>query len=417
MSELVKLNKLTHGIDNVWLAGNHEKPFNYSDGPDAENALYKILSTAANLSSGSPELDSNIYDWPTEYHLSPARANLMKPFKIKGRDDNDKLRILEIGCGCGSITRYLAEQDYVEVDAVEGSPIRAGLAALRCRDLDNVTICSANINDLVLPQAHYDLVVLVGVCEYAGRFSSKKDDVSALVELLTKARLSLNINGRLITAIENRLGLKYLLGANEDHYAQTFIGIDDYPQSTGIRTYSRIQWRDLIKRVGFVYSHFLLPFPDYKIPSVIACEELDSDSVKIELKDAPSRDYSHAGFAPPDHEERVWQGLAQSGKLSEHANSFLIIMSNAQRGISDVREFSCEQYPYRCPEYCRQSPPSPPPHVHANADPKVVERLQAEITQLQSHTSNLEAKVKIMANSIGWRSLNIVRRLLRRPGV
>ena len=227
----------------------------------------------------------------------------------------------------------------------------------------------------------------------------------------------MNINGRLITAIENRLGLKYLLGANEDHYAQTFIGIDDYPQSTGIRTYSRIQWRDLIKRVGFVYSHFLLPFPDYKIPSVIACEELDSDSVKIELKDAPSRDYSHAGFTPPDHEERVWQGLAQSGKLSEHANSFLIIMSNAQRGISDVREFSCEQYPYRCPEYCRPSPPSPPPHVHVNADPKVVERLQAEITQLQSHTSNLEAKVKIMANSIGWRSLNIVRRLLRRPGV
>ena len=302
MSELVKLNKLTHGIDNVWMPGNQEKAFNYSDGAEAEQALYQVLSKSKDLSSDSEELEQYISDWPTEYHLSAARANLLKPFNIRGRNQNEKLRILEIGCGCGSITRYLAEQENVQVDAVEGSPIRAGLAAMRCRDLENVTICTANINDISLPQAHYDLVVLVGVCEYAGRFSDKPNDVAALLELLTKARLSLANNGRVITAIENRLGMKYLFGANEDHYAQAYIGLDDYPQSTGIRTYSRTQWGDLIKQSGFVYSHFLLPFPDYKIPSVITCEDLDSTSAKQVLDDAPSRDYSRHDFKGPDNE-------------------------------------------------------------------------------------------------------------------
>ena len=422
MSELVKLNDLTLGIDNVWLPSKQEKAFNYSDGAQAEQSLYRVLSTAKDLSSESGELAENISDWPTEYHLSAARANLLKPFKIIGRNENEKLRILEIGCGCGSITRFLAERKNVVVDAVEGSPIRAGLAAMRCRDLDNVTICAANINDLNLPQAHYDLVVLVGVCEYAGRFSKKKDDVSAVVELLNKARLSLNINGRVITAIENRLGLKYLLGANEDHYAQAYIGLDDYPESTGIRTYSRDQWRGLIKRAQFVYSHFLLPFPDYKIPSVITSEDLDSNTIRKVLDKAPSRDYSRPDFNGPENEERVWQGLAQSGKLSEHANSFLIVLSNAQRGISDVREFEVAKYAYLEPTYCNKGVnTNETTNVVAESgrqvDSKTIERLQAEITQLQTHTSNLERKVKIMANSIGWRGLNVVRRFLGRSGV
>lgn len=416
MSELVKLNKFTHAIDNVWKPANHEMAFNYSDGAEAEQTLHQVLNKAQDLSSDSRELDEQISDWPTEYHLSSARANLLKPFTIRGRNKNEKLRILEIGCGCGSITRYLAEQENVEVDAVEGSPIRAGLAAMRCRDLDNVTICAANFNDLNLPQAHYDLVVLIGVCEYAGRFSKKKDDVEALRELLTKARLSLANNGRVITAIENRLGMKYLLGANEDHYGQAYIGLDDYPRSTGIRTYSRQQWRELIKQSGFVYSHFLLPFPDYKIPSVITCEDLNSDIVKKVLDSTPSRDYSRPDFKGPANEERLWQGLAQSGKLSEHANSFLIVLSNSQRGIGDLRDFRSAKYKYKQATYC-QTTNSPTASVHEPVDSKLVQRLRAEIIQLQSHVSNLEHKVKIMSGSIGWRTLNIARRLFGRAGV
>ena len=420
MSELVKLNALARGLDSVWLSSAQKKAFNYSDGAEAEQALHRVLSKADDLSSDSDELNSCIVDWPTEYHLSSARANLLKPFSISGRNKNEKLRILEIGCGCGSITRYLAEQENVEVDAVEGSDIRAGLAAMRCRDLDNVTVCVSNFNDLTLPRGHYDLIVMIGVCEYAGRFSEREDDASALLELLAKAKLALNAKGRLITAIENRLGLKYLLGANEDHYAQAYIGLDDYPKSTGIRTYSRARWSELIKQSGFMYSHFLLPFPDYKIPSVITSEELDDQLVKVVLKGATSRDYSRSNFRAPENEERLWQGLAQSSKLSEHANSFLIVLTNVQTGVADVKDFSSEKYGYVEPEYCQTVTSLGAIHTNlasSNLDAKEVERLRAEITQLQSHTSNLEEKVAIMSNSIGWRALNIVRRLLGRIGV
>jgi len=205
ISKLVELNEFSQGLDSVFQAGSAERSFNYSDGEASETQLYKILSKANDLSCDSDELQAQISDWPTEYHLSSSRANLLKPLKLDG-----VTRVLELGCGCGSITRYLGEQEGLIVDSVEGSPSRAGLAALRCRDLDNVTICTANFNEIDFPESYYDLVLFVGVTEYAGRFSKRETDQEALADLLNLGKRALKDNGVILVAIENRLGLKYL---------------------------------------------------------------------------------------------------------------------------------------------------------------------------------------------------------------
>jgi len=412
MSELVSLNKFTLGVDGVWRAGNSAEPFDYSDGEDAEQALHRILSSSEDLSSSSSELDAQIVDWPTEYHLSSARANLIKPLQFAPKQADAPIRILELGCGCGSITRYLAEQKGTEVDAIEGSSIRAGLAALRCRDLDNVTVCAANFNDLEFPQARYDAVLLIGVCEYAGRFSEHKDDRQATINLLKKAKKALKFDGQLVVAIENRLGLKYLFGANEDHYAQAFVGLDGYLNSSGIRTYSHQQWQVIISEAGFTDSHILLPFPDYKIPNAIISPDLDADQVLSSLADSQSRDYVNPEYALSNNEARAWQGLAQSGCLHQHANSFLIVLANNSDALQAIKEFSAQTYSTTPHSYLQASKKLALP-----SDTKVVNRLQAEITQLRGHSSNLEGKVSIMQNSIGWRVLNFVRRLFRRTTI
>lgn len=400
MNKLVKINGFSQGIDGVYQAGSAEREFNYSDGEQSEAKLYQILSTASDLSCQSSELQAEIRDWPTQYHLSSTRANLLRPLKLDG-----VTRVLELGCGCGSITRYLGEQHGINVDAVEGSPSRAGLAALRCKDLPNVTISTANFNDMSFPEDYYDLVLFIGVAEYAGRFSDRDTDQEALADLLQIGRKATKADGVTLVAIENRLGLKYLLGASEDHYAIPYVGLDNYQQSTGIRTYSQEEWRSHTKDFGAI--QFMYPFPDYKVPNIVI-KDVSSAATKA-LNGQRSRDYSFA-FDAGENEHRIWEGLAQAGTLGEHSNSFLIALSDDRQRIDKLCDFSVETYPpsqlnYELPEAASS------PEATALKQHKLQLHLNAQITQLQSHSANLQVKVDLMSNSIGWRLLNGVRRL------
>src|SRR5210317_759869 len=87
---------------NVWQRQEY-KGIPYSDGDDVERRLKKIIQGAADVSVTSVELIGHCTDWPTRYHLSSQRANLLRPFEeqLVGK------QILEIGAGCGAITRYL----------------------------------------------------------------------------------------------------------------------------------------------------------------------------------------------------------------------------------------------------------------------------------------------------------------------
>ena len=113
-------------------------PIPYNDGDISEDYLLKVIKEASDVSTTSLQLRQAIKDWASEYHLSPARYNLLRPFNF-----NQEQKILELGCGCGAITRYLGEQG-TQVEAIEGSARRARITANRCRDLDNVKVFSAN---------------------------------------------------------------------------------------------------------------------------------------------------------------------------------------------------------------------------------------------------------------------------------
>ena len=172
---------------------------------------------------------------------------------------------MEIGCGCGAITRYLGDQG-INVDAIEGAQRRADIAQLRCRDLNNVRIINANFNDLKIPEASYDAIFIIGVIEYAGKFlSGAKSNEAAVISILKNLQAALTENGVLVIAIENRNGLKYWLGATEDHYGRSFVGISDYWGKAGTKTYDYKEWNDLLKKSEITLQSLYVPISRLQI--------------------------------------------------------------------------------------------------------------------------------------------------------
>jgi 2-polyprenyl-3-methyl-5-hydroxy-6-metoxy-1,4-benzoquinol methylase len=323
VSNLITENKLEQAVSGLWhLPGaDVEQAFAYSDGENEETYVKNVIASAADTSSTSAELESHIHDWPSEYHLTTKRAHLLRALDLSSLEN-----VLELGCGCGAISRYLAEQG-MNVDAIEGSVRRASIAHSRCRDLPNINIVNSNFNHLNLPENTYDAVFLIGVLEYAKRFCPDAvDDRSAVLEILAAVQASLKPEGVIVTAIENRLGLKYLMGATEDHYGVPYIGIHRYPDSAGICTYDHAEWRSILEQAGFNSNAFLAPFPDYKIPSVVLHEKfLHSTQAASHLRGSVSRDYLREMTSDFD-EYLFWQACNQNGSLLDFANSYLIIM-------------------------------------------------------------------------------------------
>lgn len=307
---------------NLWLSANDSLSFDYSDGTEAENYLEECIKNATDLSFDSVELAKYIRDWPSEYHLSPKRNNLLRCLNLKKTDT-----VLELGAGCGSITRYLGENTG-QVIAVEGSQKRAKINALRCRNLDNVNVICSNFQDLELTEK-FDIVTLIGVLEYSGKYIEAENPYQLALE---NAKKFLKEDGILVIAIENKFGMKYFAGCSEDHTGLLFDGIEGYPSKYPVRTFGKKELQDLLKISGFNCHQFLYPFPDYKVPDVI----LNLDEIEKYNYDQPfiynwlgysnSRDYGRAKNEYI-HEFLLGKQLEKNGLLSQFGNSFLVVSS------------------------------------------------------------------------------------------
>ena len=64
----------------IWNKPNFQG-INYSDGDEVENRIAKVIEESEDISVLSNELKQHMIDWPSTYHLSSKRANLMRPLK------------------------------------------------------------------------------------------------------------------------------------------------------------------------------------------------------------------------------------------------------------------------------------------------------------------------------------------------
>ncbi len=302
----------------VWLRDSNAV-FDYTDGDEVENRIAAIIATSGDVSLFSQDLSNHQTDWPSVYHLSPVRANLMRPLAPILRNR----RILEIGAGCGAISRYMGEAGG-QLLALEGSRRRAGIAASRCRDLANVTVVNASLDEFPEGQ-RFDVVTLIGVLEYARKYSSDNDGIAST---LRKARSLLNDGGVLIIAIENQLGLKYFAGMHEDHLGRAMEGIQDHYTAKSVVTFGKKELSGKLSAAGFISSEFALPFPDYKLPGNVILpagwsDEQDFDAATLAGQATRSdRQLTHPLLFSTSQAFSVTQ---RNGLLADLSNSFLIL--------------------------------------------------------------------------------------------
>lgn len=204
-------------------------------------------------------------EWPIIYHLSKIRENIIEWIPINKTDN-----VLEVGSGCGAITGILSKKAK-QVDCIELSQKRSYINAYRNKSKSNINIFVGNFEDIEKNMTEkYDYITLIGVFEYAESYINSK---KPYIEFLRIVKKHLKKNGKIIIAIENRLGLKYWAGCKEDHLGTYFEGLEGYREDKGIKTFSKNELEDIFKLVGFYKYNFYYPYPDYKLPITIYSDE------------------------------------------------------------------------------------------------------------------------------------------------
>jgi precorrin-6B methylase 2 len=314
--------ELTEKIENVALKHikrpSEDRP-EYSDGK-SEELLYRRFKDAASQKSGSVPIEPG--DFVFEYHLTPVRQNLLKWFPF-----NPQGSLLDIGTGCGALTGLFASK-VRRVTALEYSTRRARIAALRHRLAQNLEVIVGGLQDFN-PTEKYDYITSIGVFEYAATFFGGQEPYSGFLE---KVGTMLSPNGSLILAIENKLGLKYISGAPEDHTGLIFESLYGYPRTKRVKTFSRRELQDLLKKAGFTHQIWHYPFPDYKMPQVVISDKFHPHIADRLWSLCPAK---AMGTYRSEIISEKWFGrsLVDAGLFHEFANSFLVVASKSQEAL------------------------------------------------------------------------------------
>lgn len=193
-------------------------------------------------------------------------------------------RILDIGCGWGSVTSALA-RTCGEVVGADTNIYTLQFLQLRAEQekLSNIRFAHIEPLDKALlpfPDAYFDLVVMNGVLEWIGTAVTDEKPDHLQNKALREVRRVLKDHGELYIGIENRFGYHYFLGACDEHSELRLTNLlprwiaDKYlhvRMGTAYRTYtySILGYRSLLSKAGFKATEFYAPVRSYREPEFI----------------------------------------------------------------------------------------------------------------------------------------------------
>jgi len=199
-------------------------------------------------------------------------------------------RVLDVGSGWGQLSIPLSR--ICEVHALDQTVPRLRiLGEIARQEQARLHYHCGDIRTYPFRERSFDHIVLNGVLEYLARGAAEAP-FDAQLAALRRIRRLLRPGGTLFVAIENAIGLKYMLGTPDDHSGLPGTSIHfDPPAGLPAHTWALDQYLDLFGQAGFAVERSVACFPDYKlVDQVIDVEEIDGY-----LRDVQSAIPEHSG--------------------------------------------------------------------------------------------------------------------------
>lgn len=312
-------NIRTEKIGNVTLDYAHYPGEDfYCDGAIEDELLAIVKQTPQ---EGYMSVIREKRSWEVLYHLSDLRENIVEWLPM-----DKTMKVLEVGSGCGAITGSFSRKAG-SVTCVDLSRKRSLINAWRHKDCDNVTIHVGNFQDIEPDlAADYDYVCLIGVFEYGQAYIGGDTPFTDFYSIVKK---HVKPGGRIVIAIENKMGLKYWAGCREDHLGAFFSGLEDYAQGGVVRTFTRGGLEQILTACGEKDIHFYYPYPDYKFMTMAYS---DRYLPKVGELSNNLRNFDRDRMLLFD-EKKVFDMLIREKLFPLYSNSFLVVTGPAPETI------------------------------------------------------------------------------------
>lgn len=171
------------------------------------------------------------------------------------------------------------------------------------------------LENAITKKQEYDVVImydLYGFCI--------ESDIQ-MKEMLGKLLGVKKTNGTMLMALENKLGMKYFAGCQEEQQGGYYVGIEDYSSWDGdIQPLSKKEIEDVLNAIGDIEYKFYYPYPDYKYPTIIYTDECLPKEGELFRN---IRNIDRDRYIMFD-ERRAFDSIIKAGMFPEFSNSYLI---------------------------------------------------------------------------------------------
>lgn len=232
------------------------------------------------------------------------------PYKPDGK-------ILQIGSWFGAFTEMLSFH-CKHITIIEQDSYRACMTEKRLSSLKNLDIVNQEIIEYCRTcEIKFDYIIFA-----VDERIDVIPDVNSYHEILKAVKVILDDKGKLLLAIPNRLGVKYLCGSPDPNTKVRFGGITE--ESSGLYRFDREELLRLVKEQGYLYVKMYYPMPDHHLTQLIYTDDL-----------RPGEDILERIHVYKDHkaqrlldEWNLMGRLAKNGVMHCFCNSFLVEAGN-----------------------------------------------------------------------------------------
>ena len=298
----------------------------YTDiGPYEEQFVLDQLQEKTDWREVVSQLYAETRPWLYKIITSPRRAGILSLLELESVQN-----CLDIGSGWGQLTIPLARQ--TQVHALDQTLNRIKILR-EIAGQENVQLNFYVGDFLTFPFAEisFDLILMNGSLEYMGLGHEEVSTWECQVQALQKAGSLLTPQGQLYVGIENALGLKYLMGAPDDHTGipyQTLAYGPDPKVKQQVCVWRLSQYLELFRLANLQVQEIYACFPDYKLPEYMVPLTL----VDLFLQNRWPQLSEHSGFdgQPVPFESALrlaYYALAQEKIVKYFVPSFGFILS------------------------------------------------------------------------------------------